>query len=236
MTVPSGGSEKRNTTGGAFTHAKQGGTIINNNSTTVTNSVTGDGIITKAFELDDSQSANKADTCDNRPKALANGLVGAQAIAGSSFAYNASGPTLSDPTWVLSRVSTTLAGVANTKLQSMGSAPSQSIAQFHALFGAQTVTAFRAGRFTLTGTFANGTSDLGRHNWLNSAHTALSLPTPMAGIYPWGISAGANGNRRLLRLQANHWHVIISRILRGGRAPPPFFIGDQHGRIMGIDT
>lgn len=189
----------RNTTGGAFLHARQGGTILNNNSTTSYNrpSDLGDGIITKALELDDAADNNKLGTFDSGPLALADGLQGNQAIAGSNFAYNASSPTLSAPTWVLSRVSTTLAGVANTRLLFMGRSvlEADSIAQFRHLFGAQTVTAFRAGRFTLTGTFADGTSDLSRVGWLNAARNAVGLPTTMSDINTWATLGWTNEAR-----------------------------------------
>lgn len=190
MAVPANNAAYlRNTTGGAFLHAKQGGTILNNNSTTGYNvpSDLGDGVITKALELDDATDNNRLGTFDARPLALADGLQGNQAIAGSNFAYNASSPSLSAPTWVLSRVSTTLAGVANTRLLFMGRSVLEAdpIAQFQHAFGAMTVTAFRAGRFTVTGTFADGTSDLSRVNWLNAAHTAVSLPSTLSTTNMW---------------------------------------------------
>lgn len=190
MAVPTSQSNYlRNTTGGAFLHAKQGGTILNNNSTTSYNvpSDLGDGIITKALELDDAADNNNLGTFDARPLALADGLQGNQAIAGSNFAYNASSPSLTAPTWVLSRVSTTLAGVANSRLLFMGRSVLEAdpIAQFRHAFGAMTVTAFRAGRFAITGTFTDGTSDLSRVNWLNAAGNAVALPSTLSTTNMW---------------------------------------------------
>lgn len=196
MAVPASGSAYlKNTTGGEFSHAKQGGTILNNNSTTITNSVLGDGIITNALELDDASDNNRLGTFDSRPLALADGLQGNKKIAsGGDFAYNASSPTLSDPTWVLSRVSTTLAGVANTKLLFMGRGWEEAIPQSRHSFGAQTVTAFRYDRFTWTGTLVNGASNLSRHNWLAAGSASVSLPAALNNTWKSTTNSGTDSS------------------------------------------
>ena len=55
----------------------------------------------------------------------------------------------------------------------------RSIHQFEHAYGAKTVTKFRANQFTLTGTLANGSSNLSRLIWLNSGGTAAQAPVAL---------------------------------------------------------
>ena len=71
MAVPSGNSEKRNTTGGAFTAITEGGTILGNTSTGT--------VITKALALKDNATDFGSAPL---PRVLADGLSGNQKIVG----------------------------------------------------------------------------------------------------------------------------------------------------------
>ena len=179
MAVPSSNSDKRNTTGGAFSSQTQGGTILNNDNT-------GD-VITKAFQLN---TANNYDRPNNMlPRVSASGIYNvAKALSGGTFGYSAAGK------YVIARVSDTLSGVSKTNLLFMGAGNTRaSIAQFQGDFGAKLLTAWRQNQFSWTGYLDNGTDKITnmRTQWLNTAGTAAASPTALNGTYMWSESAGA---------------------------------------------
>mgnify|MGYP006408420937 CR=1 FL=1 len=188
MAVPSSNSHLKNTSNGVFIHAKQGGTILNNNSTTVTNSTVniGDGVITKAFELDD---ANNYDRPDNMlPRVSASGIYNvAKALSGGTFGYSAAGK------YVIARASDTLSGVSKTNLIFMGAGGTRnSIAQFQGDMGAKLLTAWRQNQWSWLGTLDSGATITNmRTQWLNVAGTAAASPVSLNGVYMWSESAGA---------------------------------------------
>ena len=97
-----------NTAGSAFTAQTYGGTIVGLSSATTK--------ITKAILVKD---INTNDIYNNTlPKALSGARTynTAKILSAGTFAYNAA----KNGTWVLTRVTTTLAGVSKTFLQSMG--------------------------------------------------------------------------------------------------------------------
>jgi hypothetical protein len=191
MAVPSGNSHKRNTTGGAFVHAKQGGTILNNNSTTITNSVLGDGIITKAFELDD---ANNYDRDQNLlPSENASGIYEVhKPLTAGTFAFvNAAGK------YVMARVSETLSGAANTKLLFMGTGSShRSIAQFVRDSGAMLLKMWRENRFTWMHRLDSGAVMVSRGNWINAGGTAAAAPDTILSATGAGVMWAPGGATR----------------------------------------
>ena len=165
MAVPSSNSHLKNTSGGAFTAQTQGGTLLGNTTT--------GSVITRASSLKD----NAADFGKNPgPVEAANGLVANQKVlSGGTFAYSSAG------NYVIRTISTTLSGVSDTNMLIPGSDSNtrRSIHQFEHSFGAKTLTKYRAGQFTLTGTLANGNSNASRLIWLNSAGTAAQAPTAL---------------------------------------------------------
>ena len=165
MAVPSSNNHLANTSGGAFTAQSQGGTILGNTTT-------GD-IITRASSLKD----NASDFGKTPgPVEAANGLVAnTKALSGGTFGYQAAG------NYVIRTISDSLSGVADTNMLIPGSDSNtrRSIHQFEHAFGAKTLTKFRAGQYTLTGTKANGASNLSRLIWLNSAGTAAQAPVSL---------------------------------------------------------
>ena len=192
MAVPSGG-EKRNTSGGAFTATTEGGTILGNTSTGT--------VITKALALKDNAAAWADGTL---PRVLADGLQAKQkAYTAGTFAYSAAGK------YVIAASSTTLSGVANTKILITGQGSSlNAINQFKHSYGMKSVTAFRYGRFSWTHTTRAGASMASRINWLNVASGGMdsaSMPAalnenmwdPVAGATAYESDSAANPTRAI---------------------------------------
>ena len=165
MAVPSSNNHLANTAGGAFTAQSQGGTILGNTTT-------GD-IITRASSLKD----NASDFGKTPgPVEAANGLVAnTKALSGGTFGYQAAG------NYVIRTISDSLSGVADTNMLIPGSDSNtrRSIHQFEHAFGAKTLTKFRAGQYTLTGTKADGTSNRSRLIWMNAAGTLPQVPVAL---------------------------------------------------------
>jgi len=155
MAVPSSNSHLKNTANGAFTATTEGGTILGNGTT--------GSVITKSLLIKD--SAVDPGILPG-PKALANGLVGAQKVlSGGTFAYNSS-------EWVMMTIATSLSGVANTSLLIPGAdSRRRPIAQFVHDFGAKLLTMWRTNRFSWLGVKASGAKLGSRRQW-TSAITA----------------------------------------------------------------
>jgi hypothetical protein len=175
MAVPSGNSHLVNTVGGSFSATTQGGTVLGNNTAT--------SIITQALALVDN-----ADDFGRSPLPVSgvNGLRANQKIvSGGDFAYSSAG------NYVIRTVSSTITGVSSNVALIPASDVNgrRPIHQFEHSFGAKTVTKFRAGQYTLTGTLANGTSNLSRLIWLNAGGTAAAAPAAL-NENMWDISDG----------------------------------------------
>ena len=191
MAVPSSNSHLRNTVGGAFLHAKQGGTILNNDNTTVTNTVLGDGIITKALKLDDATADNKSE--GTLPNENASGIYEVhKPLSGGTFAYQ------SADNFVIARSSATLSGAANTKLLFMGRGGlTPAIAQFQHDFGAKITSLMRAGRYARTGLLPDGNKLAKRsaNRWFDDDGDAYLAPVTLTTTNMWSESAGAAAAR-----------------------------------------
>lgn len=167
MAVPNGNNHLKNTANGAFTAATEGGTVLGNTTTTA-------GVITKALALKDNATEFNDGTL---PKVKSNGLHGTQkAQSGGTFAYSAAG------NYVIASSSSTLSGVASTKLLITGKESGLSIAQFEHDFGAGTASLIRANRFSRVGFLNNGNKLKSRRLFLNAAGTAGAAPTAMNSI------------------------------------------------------
>jgi hypothetical protein len=164
MPVPSGNNHLKNTANGAFTAQTQGGTILGNTET-------GD-VITRASALKDNATAPQDSP---GPKVKANGLVANQkAQSGGTFAYSAAG------NYVIRTISTTLSGVASTKVLIPGSEGARvAVHEFLKEKGADTTSLIRKGRFSRTGYFNNGNKISSRHLFMNAAGTASAAPTAL---------------------------------------------------------
>jgi hypothetical protein len=165
MAVPSSNNHLVNTVGGSFTATVQGGTILGNG--------TSSGPVANALLLLDAVDGLASGM---GPKEVANGLsANTKSYSSGTFAYFADGQ------YVIRTISATLSGVANTTILIPGSDVNsrRPIHQFEHSFGAKTVTKFRAGQFTLTGTLASGASNVSRLMWLNSGGTAAAAPAAL---------------------------------------------------------
>jgi hypothetical protein len=168
MAVPSSNSHLVNTAGGAFVAQTEGGTVLGNTTTSTER-------ITKALALKDNATVFNDGT---KPKVLANGLSANQKVlTAGTFAYEAAGK------YVIASVSDTLSGVSSTNILITGQGiRNNAIHKFQHSFGAKTVTAFRAGRFSWTSTKRTGAVIGARSNWLDVASGGMDTSTAPAAL------------------------------------------------------
>ena len=168
MPVPSGNNHLKNTANGTFTTQTQGGTILGNTET-------GD-VITKASALKDNAAKWDEGTLP-RINAVATKVstqIKAHTSGDSTFAYAAVG------NYVIRTISTTLSGVASTKVLIPGSEGARvAVHEFLKEKGADTTSLIRKGRFSRTGYFNNGNKISSRHLFMNAAGTASAAPTAL---------------------------------------------------------
>lgn len=179
MPVSTQANYLKNTTGGTYVAQKEGGTVLGNTSTGT--------VITKALALKD----NAADFVSSLPKALNNGLAGAQkALSGGTFAYEVAGE------YVIRTISSTLSGVASTTMliPSRAIASTPPIAKFRHDFGADTTSLMRKNRFARAGYFNNGNKVTSRRLWLNAAGTAVAAPSSLTGGFMFDLADGNASN------------------------------------------
>ena len=192
MAVPANSAAYlRNTTNGAFEKQNQGGTVLGNTTT-------GDAI-TKALALKD----NSAPPIPTSPKVKDNGLSANQkAQSGGTFAYD--GGSASGERFVMMTYSTNLGGVANTVIQRGGRqqafSSNDSVMRARNQYGAKTVTAFRANRFSWTGTKSYGTAGAtlaNRINWVaatTAGGNAAAAPDALNENYWDPVAAATSAN------------------------------------------
>lgn len=165
----------KNTTGGAFSAANQGGTVLGNTTT-------GD-VVTKALALKDNAASYTEGTL---PRVLNDGLNGNQkALSSGTFAYSSAG------NYVIAASSSTLSGVSNSSILITGRGDgTRSIAQFEHDFGAGTASLIRKNRFAKSGYLNGGAKLKNRRLFLNAAGTAGAAPSSLNGnmINPVGGS------------------------------------------------
>lgn len=195
MAVPtSKANYLKNTVGGAFSGAREGGTVLGNTTAT--------SVITKTLPLKDNATVFKDGTL---PKAKNNGLVANQkALSSGTFAYDAVG------NYVIATISSTLSGVANNSLliTSRGDG-TRSIAQFEHDFGAKLLTMWRTNRFSWLGVKADGTKLGSRRNWTNAISgggdasaapptlSAQNMLNPETGSTAYHSDSAANPTRAI---------------------------------------
>jgi hypothetical protein len=156
-----------NTAGSTFTKQTYGGTIVGLSAATTS--------ITKAILVKD---INTNDTTNNTlPKLLSGARTydTAKILSAGTFAYNAA----KNGTWVLTRVTTTLAGVSKTFLQSIGNVGyAPSLAYYVRDNWVNTTSLIRRMQLSFTGYSAAG----GGYNGKIKARTPwITSPTGTAG-------------------------------------------------------
>lgn len=180
MPVPGRSGALRGTKNTAFTQQTVSGVVMG-----IENAQS--PVITENFSIIEGLALK--DPFDNGIKERDSGssIVRARKILSSgAFAYNAARFN----TWVISRMTTSLAGVANTLLLFMGAG--NKIATTHEFkhdFGVRMLTAFRTG-FAWTGRLRNGNSVASRRLWLNADGTAVATPTSLTTINMWDLRDG----------------------------------------------
>jgi len=156
-----------NSAGSTFTAQRYGGTIINLSAAT--------SIITKAIALKDVNASDP--TVYPLPKLLSGSRTynTAKILSAGTFAYNAA----KNNTWVLTRVTTSLAGVSKTFLQFManvGSAPS--LAYYVRDNWVNTTSLIRKMQLSFTGYDSSGG---GYANKIKARTPWITSPTATAG-------------------------------------------------------
>lgn len=162
------------TRGGVNPVQKISGVILNN-------STTGGGGITVSFPIIDAVSLNSSEAGGIQERDSGSYLVRARKILSSGvFAYNAARAG----TYVISRITTSLAGVSTNVMLFMGKGRKlKTIHEFNHDFGVRMLQAWVNGRFSWTGKLANGNSKAARTMWLNAAGTAVANPTTLTTFF-----------------------------------------------------
>lgn len=134
------------------------------------------------------------------------GLVSStKAISSGAYGYGNNVPAGS---YIISRITTSIAGVANTALLFMGQATKvATIHEFKHDFGVKNLTAWVGSSFAWTGKLANGNSKLSRLMWLNAASTAVITPSVLNGTFMFDIT-DANATDKAVDSAANPTRAI----------------------------
>lgn len=179
MAVPTRFGAYRNTVGGTYNGQVIGGVIMG---------VTASGAITESMSIMDGVVLADGKVADALPRErTSTGIYrAAKILSGGAFAYNAARAG----TWVISRITTSLAGVANTKLLFMaqGAMNGKSIADFQHDLGVKMLNAWVNGRFSWTGKLANGTSKLSRTMWLSADGSAVAAPASLSTTFMYDLT------------------------------------------------
>ena len=164
----------RGTRNTAFSAQNYSGVILGN-------SATGTNGITVALPLYDAVETNANMSTMTKERDSGSSLVRAKKILSSgTFAYNAA----VNSTYVISRITTTLAGVAKTNLLFMGAGTrSKPIHDFIHDFGVKYLTAWVSGRFSWTGKLSTGATKNSRQMWLSADGTSVSAPTTLSATF-----------------------------------------------------
>lgn len=95
--------------------------------------------------------------------------------------------------YIISRITTAIAGVASTALlfMSRGSMV-RPISSFRRDFGVRMLDSWLSNSFSWTGRLANGNSKNSRLMWLNAASTAVVTPTSMNTLFMRDIALGSS--------------------------------------------
>lgn len=200
----------RNTVGGAFNGQVIGGCVMG---------TTASGAITEGMSIMDGVTLNGNDGYNTEPieRSSSVGIYRTKKIlSGGAFLYNAA----KNGTYVIARMATSLAGVANTNLLFMAQASKgvKNIHDFNHDFGVKMLTLWVGNRFSWTGKLANGTSKLSRTMWLNADGTAVATPATLGTTFMRDLAEGNASDKA-------KDHAVIVSTTAGVRAiPGEFFL------------
>ena len=192
MPVPGRLGAVRNTLGGAFTAQRISAVSIGVTSTV-------DNIFSRAFSPMNVLPLNQLRNRQNAPieRAGPGTYNTIRPLAAGTFAFNSARSN----TYVVARMSTSLAGVPNNAMLFMDQKNLiRTINVFNHDFGARMLTAWRAGLFSFTGRTTAGTKLLSRRLWLNSADrtsTAGAPLTTLTNVNMWDLIDGNATDRAL---------------------------------------
>jgi hypothetical protein len=190
MAVPGKRGHMRTTANGTFSKQTYGGTVMG---------IEGDStILTKDLSILDGVAANQYAGYNSLPRLLTGSgklYNTAKILSGGTFAFNAAKAR----TYVMSRLTTSLAGVSNTKLLFMGIGNLRKpIMDFQHDFGAKLLTAWRANLFSWLGLLDNGNKIKSRRLWLNSSNRNTSggaAPASLKTANMWDLADGNASNK-----------------------------------------
>lgn len=186
MAVPGFRGHVKNTSGGEFTQQTYSAVSMGLTSGSV--------IFSRSFAINDAIADNQLASRDTLPRELSGSgkLYNAKKIlSGGEFAYNAA----KNGTWVASRLSTTLAGVANDVLLFMGRGKLvKSNNNFSHDFGVKILSAFRANLFAPLGRLDNGGKLLSRRLWLDPANRNSATGAALETLSTTNMLDIADGN------------------------------------------
>lgn len=169
--VPISNNHLKNTSGGTFTRQTQGGTIIGLSTATTT--------ITKAITVKDVNTPNTSITTGPKELSGAKTYNTQKILSAGTFAYNSN--IRGANTWIMTRVTTTLAGVAKTFLQFIANTTSGPKFPYYIKDNYDNATSnIRKGLFSRTGYNPDGTKIKARQPWVTISGTGYS-PTGTAG-------------------------------------------------------
>lgn len=187
MAVPTKFGAVRSKTNGDFTAQNVSGAIMG-----VAGSATGP--ITASMALYDALATNDIrPDLKERAYGPGSGLVSSKkSISSGVYNYNSAAAG----TYIISRITSTIAGVASTALLFMGCANKiKAIHEKNHDSGVKMLTSWVGNSFSWTGKLANGNSKLSRLMWLNAASTAVVTPAPLNGVFLWDIADGNATNK-----------------------------------------
>jgi len=176
--TPVGNNHLKNTTGGAFTSQTYGGVIAGVSTAT--------DVITRAFALKDMNY--HTDTLTTPKELSGNKTYNTQkTISSGTFGYNAA----KNGTWVMSRVQSYLAGVANDFLVSMGDAyASKSFPYYNARDYVNTTSNIRKGLYSYTGYDSSGNKIKKRITWATDPSTTSGTDFGASSDVPTRLAPG----------------------------------------------
>lgn len=203
----------KNRTNGTFTGQNVGGAIMGVVGAT-------GSVISASMSIFDAVASNWdfKNTTKQRAYGPGSGLVSSQkAISSGVYGYNAA----TAGTYIISRITTSIAGVASNVLLFMGAGSKiRPIHAFNHDFGVKMLTLWNSNRFAWTGRLASGATKASRLMWLNAAGTAIVTPAVLNTTYMRDIALGsatstANDNAATVsRTSPGEFIVLVDFVTR----------------------
>jgi hypothetical protein len=207
MAVPGKRGHLRTTANGTFSKQTYGGTVmgIEGNST----------ILTKDLSLLDGVAVNQYAGYNALPRLFTGSgklYNTAKILSSGDFAYNSARAR----TFVIARIATSLAGVANTKLLFMASGSlRRPIMDFQHDFGAKLLTAWRANLFSWLGLLDNGNKIKSRRLWLTAGSRNTSggaAPSSLKAVNMYDL-ADANATNKAVDSAATPTRAVPGELV-----------------------